>query len=184
MSEQLTWYESAGGPLLLVPCIYAVDWEGIETLSSGRTVQATFRWSDSDLSATDYDRACDIDDYVGVLEVGAGRAVVLGDIAMPTTWIPSSGGGILVRWLYAESDSSALRALSKVSEELWQDTGHTFHVPSGPLCLFDSALVGRDLNDDQVLHIHISPGIYRVDTVEFRPDENTFLVLHRLIPIS
>src|SRR5689334_17973405 len=98
----MQWVESAGGPLIVVPLELAQSWRGIEAVPGD--------------PVTDYDRACDVDDYLGVLEVGPGRGLVLGDEPMRTAFVPSADGGILVRWGYAPSEDAVLRVLETAEE--------------------------------------------------------------------
>lgn len=58
--SELTWLESDGGPLLLVPSEHLLSWEGIDPPSDGRHIDTQFRWNGPDSPATDYDRACDV----------------------------------------------------------------------------------------------------------------------------
>ena len=72
-SGVLTWLGTDFGPLLLVPGEHLSSWEGIDPPSSGRWVEARFRWHDPNDPATDYDRACDVEDYLGLIEIGTGN---------------------------------------------------------------------------------------------------------------
>lgn len=142
------------------------------------------------LVGTDYGRACEMDDYVGLVDVGPGQGLVLGDEPAPTTWwpLPHTGGGILIRWLGAESEEEVITALEQLAEPGWQLTGIMIDVPSGKLVLFDSAYRGNEtdrlMRDEhrQALTIDIGVGAYGVETVEYEPDPDTVLLLHRLVP--
>ena len=72
--KPLTWIESAGGPLLALRPDCLPLWEGIDPPSEGRRVEASFRWENASAPATDYDRACDVEGYAGVIQVGPARA--------------------------------------------------------------------------------------------------------------
>ena len=50
--------------------------------------------------ASDYDRACDVDDYVGILQVGSGKGIVLGQDPLPATCQALPNGGLLIARLY------------------------------------------------------------------------------------
>jgi hypothetical protein len=116
---RLTWVESEGGPLLLVAEDRVTEWEGIRQPSAGRVVEATFRWAEPDAPATDYDRACDVPGHTGLIRVGDGEAIVLGDEAMATTCWDGRGAGppMLARWAYADDEASIIRALSVISDD-------------------------------------------------------------------
>lgn len=92
MSEPLTprpfWND--GGPLLIAPEAAIALWEGTDAPSSGRVVEADFRWSAPDAPATDYDRACDSGAESAIaLDVGPSWVVVLGTAAAQSArWLP------------------------------------------------------------------------------------------------
>ena len=99
MGNVLTWVTCDGGPHLLIPEELGALWEGSDAPSGGRVVNARFRWSaDPGALATDYDAACDVNELVGVIPVGAGAALVLGDEVPMSTWVPSTlfAGGLIV----------------------------------------------------------------------------------------
>jgi hypothetical protein len=80
-----------GGPLIAVPDAAIAHWEGIDPPSNGRVVSATVRWSDPGDSATDYDRACDVDaESALALTVGDSWGIVLGTaVAQDAQWLPT-----------------------------------------------------------------------------------------------
>lgn len=184
----LQWMQSNGGPLLLVPGEHVSAWKGIEPPRNGRQVEVRFRWNGPDEPATDYDRACDVEEYIAQLDIGAGRGLVLGDMPMGTAWqtvgsVQSNGapvGGILIRWMYANSEADVLSTIPRMPDELWQNDGMTLEVGSQPLCLFDSAFAGDDLAHDDHLLIQLPAGTYAIATAEYEPDRHTSVVLHRL----
>jgi hypothetical protein len=73
MEISINWVCSAGGPLIVVPAEIAHHWRGVEGWFPSEDVRQM-----SDEFASDYARACGIDDYLGMLEVGPGRALILG----------------------------------------------------------------------------------------------------------
>lgn len=176
----MKWIASAGGPLLLLPVNLRDCWDGIDPPSNNRKVEARFRWKRTADPATDYDRACDVDDYLGILEVGPGTGLVLGGEPMETAWIPqpTEGGGLLVRWMWAEDDASVERALAVVPEKLWQRKPERFAFQAGPLALFDAACSGKQALES--IEIDVQGGTYNLETATYRPDDLTSLVLHRL----
>jgi hypothetical protein len=185
---ELQWMESNGGPLLLVPGEHRLAWEGIEPPRDGPPIEARFRWNGPDEPATDYDRACNVKGYVGQIEIGAGYGLVLGDYPTGTAWLAfhnteddgDAVGGILIRWMHANSEADVLSAIQHVPDELWHDDGLTLEVGSQPLYLFDSAFAGDDLAGDDHLLIHLPTGEYAIATAEYEPDRDTAVVLHRL----
>jgi len=96
-----------------------------------RHIEATFRWMGPGTPATDYDRACDVEGYLGLLDIGAGHGLVLGDDPNATAWqaYANSGdgeevvGGILIRWVYANSEADVMAAIDNLPESAWVDEG-------------------------------------------------------------
>lgn len=164
----LTWVSAGGGPLLLLDRRFLPRWLG-DTPASPH-------------AGTDYDRACAIDDYVGLVNVGSGHGLVLDDEPLQTAWWPAEaiGGGILVRWRWAPDEMAVVRALGQLEGIVWQTTGCTLPVATGDLLLFDAADSGAAVSD--CLSIALRPGDYDVTTTLHSPDRDTALILHRLIP--
>lgn len=194
----LAWMHSDGGPLLLVPSECLSSWGGICPPTDGRQIEATFRWDGADSPACDYDRACDVDDYLALLDIGAGQGLVLGGEPMGTAWSPTTSadsltnsGGILIRWVYANSVADVIEAVERVPEAAWADDGLALMVGQAPLYLMDSGSPGGELGafeklgiHEDHLKIHLPAGRYALATAIVEPDAHTSLVLHRLKPIS
>lgn len=176
------WVVSNGGPLLLLPAALLPAWSGTEVPADGRVLQTRFRWDPDAPAPSDYDRACDVAGYAGVLDVADGWGLVLGDEPNSTRWLPGRGGGVLVRWVYAENDVAVEAALVGIPGELaWTPLGQ-FTVATSPLVLFDAADPG-DLGDGYGLpraSIEVSPGRYDVAHADYAPDAQTALSLVRL----
>jgi hypothetical protein len=181
----MTWIESEGGPLLLLAPSLLRYWDGIRPPPDGRLVEAKFRWDGPGSPATDYDRACDINDYLGLIAVGPGFGLVLGDGETSTTWWPpasSAEAGLLVNWIYANDEESVLRCLTDVPAELWGQPAVGFELEAGPLWLFDSACPGDYI--DVHLEIPLASARYLVETAVWEPDQQASLVLHRFTAIA
>lgn len=162
--NKFEWISSAGGPLILLEQTYFSCWKGVN----------------SDSEPTDYDRACTIDEYIGLISISDGNAIVLGDMPMSTAWypIPNRPEGIIVRWGYANNEVSIVKAISIIPKNVWLNTGLFFQVRHPSLSLFDSACDSEDIEES--LSIKLGEGNYSIDTAEYKPDEETWLVLHRL----
>ncbi len=138
-------------------------------------------------SASDYARACGIDGYLGTLDVGPGRALILGDDPMQTAFVSKPGGGVLVRWMHADDEEDLRRAVDVIPESIWKPTLHEVEVAQEGILVFDSAWPGDDLPPPEGgragflwIHIELPPGTYLVDTADYEPDSSTRLILHRL----
>jgi len=157
----LKWLNSLGGPLILLPEELVGHWRGMD--------------------GGDYDRACAVDDYVGLVDVNTGTGLVLDDEPLQTCWSAlSAESGMLVRWVHADSEASVTNALRNVPASIWEVTRLRIRTESGKFLLFDSVLSGKEVEDS--LLIAVRPGIYAIDSAEYRPDAKTCLILHRLRP--
>src|SRR6266508_53188 len=113
-SKTLKWVSKYGGPLLLLSSKLLPYWEGSALPTNGRIVEARFRWAGPDTPTTDYDKACDVDDCLDLIEVTGGKGLVLGEESLLTAWYPDEGrnqAGTLVRWMYANHEQSVMHAL-------------------------------------------------------------------------
>lgn len=106
------WVASNGGPLIVLPLEIAHHWRGISP-PPGVAASEGWIWGQPDGPVCDFDRACQVDDYVGMVDVGPGVGLVLGDDPMATTFLPSGDGGILLRWGYAEGVNEFWQAVDR-----------------------------------------------------------------------
>jgi hypothetical protein len=116
----VVWVRSMGGPLIAVPESSVTAWGGCT--EDGSVL------GDAD-GRDDYDRACEVEDWAGVIALGAGAvtALVLADEPAKTCFLPEKL--LFVRWLAADT--------------AWEDGG--LWVTDGPAVLMDSAEAGADL---------------------------------------
>jgi hypothetical protein len=139
-------------------------------------VEARFRWNPGG-PATDYDRACDIDDYAGLVPVGSGVGIVLGQDNIPATWQPlPNGGGILAR-LYTSETGEYPHALPPLPPDLtWESVGE-FPTDGSPLVLFDSTEAGDEPPIFPSLPVDLAAGRYAVESSIFKhPQMELWLV--------
>ena len=104
---QAAWVTSLGGPLILVPESACPLWGG-----------APPNYLDEE---GDYGRACDVDGYIGLIDVGHTTALVLGDHPARTTFLPDHG--ILLREIAGSDDDQVLTEVLR-----------PFPRPTGNLC--------------------------------------------------
>ncbi|MEW1914083.1 Imm21 family immunity protein [Kitasatospora sp. NPDC085895] len=157
----VSWVESLGGPLIVVPEAVLEAWSG----SAG----------------DDYDRACAVEGFTGLIEVGSAQALVLGDEPASTAYLPERG--VFVRWSAAESEEAmlagvdtAMRTASWESELLWQ-------VP-GPVVLFDSAWTSAKCHHQDHVRVALEAGPYAVRAAYVEPGPETWLTLVQLHPFQ
>ncbi|MGA5181773.1 Imm21 family immunity protein [Streptomyces pseudogriseolus] len=133
----VVWVRSMGGPLIVVPESSVTAWGGCT--EDGSVL------GDAD-GRDDYDRACEVEDWAGVIAVGAGAAtvLVLADEPAKTCFLPEKL--LFVRWLAADSEAvlfAAAEAVLADPDTAWEDGG--LWVTDGPAVLMDSAEAGADL---------------------------------------
>src|SRR5690242_20715802 len=155
------WVESGGGPLVAVPEAVLPFWAG----------------ADGEDLATDYDRACEVDGYVGLLPVGDSAALVLGDEPASTSFLPDHD--TFVRWRAANSEEELLAGVpAALATAVWEN--EVRWDVSGPVVLFDSAWPGREADGTERLRIALEPGGYAVRAGQAQPGPETWLGLVQL----
>jgi len=176
MGNVLPWVTCNGGPHLLIPEELGALWEGSDAPSGGRVVNARFRWSaDPGAVATDYDAACDVNELVGVIPVGAGAALVLGDEVPMSTWVPSTlfAGGLIVvpmTWPHpGMPEQRLLAAVNSVDRSAFTQTGLTLPPSSGQFILCAAC----DASPDWIyptMRVRVPGILYQILSAEARID--------------
>lgn len=174
-SFQFNWVSGDGGPLILMEQQYLANWEGSDEPSNGRIVEANSRWGLE--VGTDYDLACDVEDYLGLINVGDGKALVLGGYELATTWFPllENQEGILIRWVYGNSESEVIDFAKFLPVEKNAES-IKFVVEDSELVLFVAAESGNDKIYSR-LEFSLSKGTYGISTIESE-DEQTSVICH------
>lgn len=182
---KLTWVSADGGPHVLLPAEASGEWTGIRTSRHEGRSGIRFRWSgDAAAPASDYDAACDMAGLAGLVQVGIGEALVLGDEVPMSTWVPSSpfSGGVLIvpmTWPDSKHDDSALlSAVAAVAPGEFLPTGLVLRLSSGRLLLCAAADYGPDWRYP-TSPISIPPGEYQVRTADVQI-QGFWLRLHAL----
>jgi hypothetical protein len=175
--DGFTWVQSDGGPLLFLESALLPSWNG------GRNLNPEAAKSDYDPDAeSDYKWACAVEGYLGLISIGAGTGLVIGGDPDMTAWWPLNDhhelAGVLVRWVYADSDAHVTQALQQIPQDIWQPSNITFKVSSDTLCLFDSACPGESVTKDNSLIIRVPVGSYSLSTAQYRPNPRIHLCLH------
>jgi hypothetical protein len=167
-SGELIWLDTDAGHLILMPAAARPHWSGIEPPPDGREIAVRFRSNAPDAPATDYDRACDIDDYVGVLDVASSWGVVLGQEPLPATWRSMRDGSVLIARLYT-SEIGTPSHLPDTENLKWTTVG--FIDSDGALAvLFDSTEVGWKEPVFPSLDVGLPAGHYAVEHATFAND--------------
>ncbi|MFD7679912.1 immunity 21 family protein [Streptomyces sp. NPDC060187] len=155
------WVESGGGPLIAIPEAVLPFWSG----------------ADGDEMSSDYDRACDVEGFIGLVPVGDSRALVLGDEPASTSYLPEHG--LFVRWSAAESEDELLAVVpAALATAVW-DPEVQWNVP-GPVVLFDAAWPGTASERTDHLKVALAPGRYGVRAAHVEPGPETWVGLVQL----
>lgn len=171
------WVNTLGGPHLIIPERYSVAWEGCFAPSHGRVVETTFRCNPKG-PATDYDRACEVRGWIGVIPVGRGEALVLSGDDTQATYYRWDRKHFILRWLFAESEMELLDHFHDVQAQMPVEDEAVFHHPGGNLYLMDSTDVpGRWFVQRQ--EFALPRGRYHVLT-SHSSTEKTYIIIHRL----
>jgi Immunity protein 21/DDE_Tnp_1-associated len=139
----LTWVTSLGGPLILVPESACHHWHGASNACP----------------EDDYGRACAVNDYIGLIDVGPTRALVLHDDPAATTFLPQYG--VLVRTVAINPDVDVVAAVAEALPSVaWE--APLLWLVGEPLILFDAVYHNAEVKPDQRLRINLVPGGYVV----------------------
>ncbi|MBP8083864.1 MAG: hypothetical protein KAZ87_11750 [Spirochaetes bacterium] len=149
--KSLKWIECDGGPHLILEKRLVESWK-------------------ADSCESHYGKACEIDDYIGLISVADGYGIVISEDVARSTWISAEDhkGGYLAVWDYAEegiSDNFIADKIREAGEELFESTGIECPIQSSELYLFAAC----DTETDWIygfLEFQIEPGIYAVDIIE------------------
>jgi hypothetical protein len=177
-NTRLHWVDTLGGPHLVLPEACAAAWEGGAAPSAGRVVRASFRCDPSG-PATDYDRACSVEGWLGVITVGKGQALVLtGERDSAAYYRTRQGQHFLLRWHYSPSETALLDLFEDCRPKLKTEHEAMFHHDGGRVFLMDSVDRVGKWNTPPSEFV-LPRGKYRVITSHCKSDE-TYLIVHQL----
>jgi Immunity protein 21 len=161
-----TWVTSLGGPLILIPESACHHWGG-----------APRDYPDHE---GDYGRACAVDGYVGLIDVGTTKALVLGDMPARTTFLPEHG--VLFREITADDALDPSATVARLLPEIEWEPKLSWEVTE-PVILFDSAYDYPHVIDANEEHLRVSltPGNYDVQAAYLEVPDEAYLILVRLL---
>jgi hypothetical protein len=154
--------------------MHAAHWEGVSEPSHGRVVRARHRF-DPTGPATDYDRACDVTGWLGVISVGRGRGVVLADMPMSAAYYSWQGRHFILRWHYAPSEAALLAFFRSAAGGLASEAEVEFRHPGGRLVLCDSSDTPPNWLGEHA-EFELPAGPYRVTTAQAEAGECSVVV--------
>jgi hypothetical protein len=160
----MKWISSAGGPLIVLPDSLRPQWRGVK--------------QGGGIAASDYELACGVDGYVGVIRKAGQEILVLGDEPLQTAVAWLGGRPCLVRWAFAPSAEYAESVLADIDPGLLQGPLESteVHFTSAPLVVMDSGDAGEEV--DELLHFEVEPGNYSVRVYHLAPSVDTKFLIH------
>ena len=163
----MQWLDTGGGPFVLISSRSAPRWSGVRGAGS----------------PNDFERACDVADYLGAIPFADGDALVLGDDPFPTAYIgaPAFGGGYIVRMLWGEDMVEATRSVHRLMPEAWTTEPLVFDAGRDGLVLFDAVHPGEQA--PHRIEVPLGPGRYAIASADWE-DDTMCLLIHRLVPLS
>jgi hypothetical protein len=166
----MNWIKSGGGPLICLEATLADAWQGI-----GGSLEPNLP-----PGMTDYDRGCGVDTYLGIISVGGGSALLLGDMPLQTFVWKDLDEVIIARFIYAEAETELSDIMPTLDRRCFDNPVETLLYTNvdRDMVIFDSAYEGSS-DEMKKLTFQLTPGNYRILTCPVEPDKSTSLVLRR-----
>jgi hypothetical protein len=180
MAFALRQFANDGGPLIVLPREAAPCWEGCAPPSNGRVIEVRSRWN-ADAFATDYDRACDVEEWAVILKVGPSWGLVLGGEDTADGWlqptVPDTLALVRIAWSDLLSDEEIPQLYEAQAEQNWKRLHSGLLITHGGLLLMHSANTGSEVREKEAdnpsrvtigdaMPYHARPGQYSVDLCE------------------
>jgi hypothetical protein len=163
------WVTTLGGPHILIPQSACYLWNG-----------APRNYPDEE---GDYGRACAVDGYIGLIDVGHARALVFADHPGRTTFLP--GYGILLREIAGGDDDEVLDAALKLLPTINWGSRLSWEIAE-PLILFDSVYDYPHVvtEGEEQIRVDLTPGRYTAEAAYLEIPDTAYLILVRLTPAT
>lgn len=134
-----------------------------------------------------YEKACQIDDYIGNLQLPDISFIVISEEMTHTVWIADEEerGGIIVGLNYMDEEFDEeilIKNIRKISNDEYSETGVEYKVFDDELYLFPACdiEVGGYYNYNKV---NLNPGIYKVKIIEEYILYNASFILYKFIKL-
>lgn len=166
----IQWIASGGGPLVCCEASVAATWAGSRGSSTGSLL-------------SDYQRACQVDGFVGVVATADSHALVFGDEPLQSTFVMTSTGMAVARWVSCLSNALAIDVLARLPTRLSPiEVAQPVTFSNHSLLLFDSALSAPA--NHSTLKQHVTPGSYLVNTERFHEANKYEFLVHRFVLVD
>lgn len=155
--RELDYIETEGGPFILLPLDLKKAWNGTGDEDEG--------------IPSDYEKAEELATKIGVLDVGVGQALILGDAEVTAYWQLDDGGVFIQRILGDDDDAVAAVVEQSLDAHGWTKLPLTFNPSKGKLALFDAAYSYEDSDEDERIKLSLSPGLYEIEKRTAKGDD-------------
>ncbi|WP_238946580.1 Imm21 family immunity protein [Vandammella animalimorsus] len=144
------WFESEGGPLILISEENCFHWKGVFG------------------EEQDYWRLIDEEiDFVDKKEINGKKFIAFGDEPLPARVISCDNGIIFLRWVAAEDDLDIFNFINFICFEKMEILGEiNIDLKSGKYFIFDAALPGET---EEKYEIYFEKNVSVATTYLFRP---------------
>lgn len=139
MNKEINWIECDGGPHILIERKFLNIWKGKTEDELQKAEEC-------------YEAAGLIDDYIGILNIGAGKCIVISDDVASSTWLSdnnTSGFLVVVNYIsdyYADEElvfDKLLGELRKIPDDQFVDTDLIYQVTDEELYLMAACDFGQ-----------------------------------------
>lgn len=161
MEKEITWVECDGGPHILIENKYLTLWKG-ETEEEFRK------------AAEYYEKTATIDDYIGELQIGPGKCLVISEDIPSSTWISGNNTGGFIVVINDVSDGFGIDQMhsgtlfhefSGIAEDQFIDTNIIYQVTDGDLYLLAACDFGSGWLYNHCC-LKLLPGDYQIKMIE------------------
>lgn len=157
MGREIKWIGSDGGPHILIERRFLHIWKGESDEDFERARQY-------------YEEAGLIEDYIGELNIGSGKCIIISDDVPVSTWLPDgSTGGVIVVANYINDDGIDYEILAeeinKIPDALYHDINLTCQVIDQELYLFPACDFGAGWMYEY-MKVNLEPGYYIIKLAE------------------
>lgn len=127
--------------------------------------------------ASDYEEACSIDDYCGIMKWRGRDVLVLNDEPHQTAVWRDDRTILLVRWMAAPDEENVVARLQTAQYSMVPPIQSVNMRIESPSCLLFDAAVDRRYDGDALV-LDILPGHYTVTTCVDNPCQDLGLIIH------
>lgn len=170
MNNEINWIECDGGPHILIESKYLKIWKG-ETEDEYQKAKGY------------YEEAGHIDDYIGELNIGPGKCIVISDDITSSTWLSdnnTSGFLVVVNYIsdyYINEEikfDTLFNEFSKITDNQFVDTNLIYHVTDEELYLIAACDFGNEWLYNYC-KLNLLAGDYSIKMIEeYIFDESSF----------